>query len=196
MQKILALSIFCCLLGILVQAQPGRKFDSTMKLGKVGYKVYCSNKAQDKNNLTISPVGFENTARDVTFEIKGRVFKAEVDDLNRDGFPDLLVYVHILSDKNKPNIIGVSSDNNQGFRPIYFPDILDDPKIKIGYKGMDEYYLMEGTLVRKFPIFNLEDTTHIQPTGMYRQVMYKVVAGERGELKFKVSRSYDFAKQQ
>ena len=106
------------------------------------------------------------------------------------------MYVHILSDKNKPNIIGVSSDNNQGFRPIYFPDILDDPKIKVGYKGMDEYYLMEGTLVRRFPIFNVEDTTQMKPTGMYRQVMYKVVNGERGELKFKVSRSYDFAKQQ
>lgn len=196
MQKIFALTVFCCLLGTWVLAQPGRKFDSTMKLGRVGYKVYCNNKALDKNNLTISPVGFENTARDVTFEVKGRVFKAEVDDLNRDGFPDLLIYVNILSDKNKPNIIGVSSDNNQGFRPIYFPDILDDPKIKVGYKGMDEYYLMEGTLVRRFPIFNMEDTANVQPTGMYRQVMYKVINGERGELKFKVSRSYDFAKQQ
>jgi hypothetical protein len=177
-------------------AQPGRKFDSTMKLGKVGFKVYCSNKGLEKNNLSIAPVGFENTARDVTFEVKGRVNKAEVDDLNLDGFPDLLVYVSIAGDKTKLNIIGVSSDNNQGFRPIYFPDILDDPKIKIGYKGSDEYFLMEGTLVRRFPIYNTTDTANIQPTGMFRQVMYKVVNGERGELKFKVARSYDFARQQ
>jgi hypothetical protein len=167
-----------------------------MKLGKVGYKVYCSNKGTDKNSLTIAPVGFENTARDISFEVKGRVNKAEVDDLNLDGFPDLLVYVNIQGDKTKLNIIGVSSDNNQAFRPIYFPDILDDPKIKIGYKGNDEYYLMEGTLVRRFPVYNLEDTTNIRPTGMCRQVMYKVVNGDRGELKFKVSRSYDFARQQ
>jgi hypothetical protein len=177
-------------------AQPGRKFDSTMKLGKAGFKVYCSNKGLEKNNLSIAPVGFENTARDVTFEVKGRVNKAEVDDLNLDGFPDLLVYVSIAGDKTKLNIIGVSSDNNQGFRPIYFPDILDDPKIKIGYKGSDEYFLMEGTLVRRFPIYNTTDTANVQPTGMFRQVMYKVVNGERGELKFKVARSYDFARQQ
>jgi hypothetical protein len=113
-----------------------------------------------------------------------------------DGFPDLLVYVSLAGDKTKLNIIGVSSDNNQGFRPIYFPDIVDDPKIKVGYKGSDEYYLMEGTLVRRFPIYNLTDTANAQPTGMFRQVMYKVVNGERGELKFKVARSYDFARQQ
>jgi hypothetical protein len=45
-------------------------------------------------------------------------------------------------------------------------------------------------------VYNLEDTTNIRPTGMYRQVMYKVVNGDRGELKFKVARSYDFARQQ
>lgn len=177
-------------------AQPGRKFDSTMKLGKAGYKVYCSNKGLDKNNLTIAPVGFENTARDVTFEVKGRVNKAEVDDLNQDGFPDLVVYLNTQNEKSKVNIIGVSSDNNQGFKPIYFPDIVDDPKIKVGYRGNDEYYLMEGTLVRRFPIYNMTDTANIQPSGMYRQVMYKVINGERGDLRFKVARSYDFARQQ
>jgi hypothetical protein len=196
MQKLIVIVFILCCFSNSLFAQAGKKFDSTMKLGKVGYKVYCSNKGIDKNNLTIAPVGFENTARDVTFEVKGRVNKAEVDDLNRDGFPDLLVYVNIQGDKSNVNIIGVSSDNNQGFRPIYFPDILDDPKVKIGYKGSDEYYLMEGTLVRRFPIYNVEDTANIRPTGMYRQVMYKVIIGDRGELKFKVARSYDFARQQ
>jgi hypothetical protein len=31
---------------------------------------------------------------------------------------------------------------------------------------------------------------------MFRQVMYRVGMGERGELKFKVARSYDYARQQ
>jgi hypothetical protein len=179
-----------------VFGQPGRRYDSTLKLGKAGFKVSCNNKGLEKNNLSIAPVGFENGARDVTFEVKGRVNKAEVDDLNMDGFPDLIIYVNLPGDKSKLNIIAVSSDKNQGFLPIYFPDILDDPKIKSGYKGGDEYYLMEGNLVRRFPVFNMQDTANIQPTGMYRQVMYRVIYGERGELKFKVARSYDYARQQ
>ena len=188
------LSLLCCLIFSGSFAQPGRRYDSTLKLGKAGFKLSCNNKGVEKNNLTIAPVGFENTARDVTFEVKGRVNRAEVDDLNMDGFPDLIVYVNLAGDKPKLNVIGVSSDKNQGFQPIYFPDILDDPKIKPGYKGNDEYYLMEGNLVRRFPLYAVEDTARF--TGMYRQVMYRVILGERGELKFKVARSYDYARQQ
>ncbi|MFM9019905.1 MAG: hypothetical protein ACKOOA_01140 [Sediminibacterium sp.] len=190
----------CVLFGLIaagsIQAQSARRYDSTLKLGKAGFKISCNNKNPEKNNLSIAPVGFENGARDVSFEVKGRVNKAEVDDLNMDGFPDLIIYVNLPGDKPKLNIIAISSDKNQGFLPIYFPDILDDAKIKPGYKGGDEYYLMEGNLVRRFPIYNTQDTANIQPTGMYRQVMYRVGMGERGELKFKVARSYDYARQQ
>ncbi len=179
-----------------VLAQPGRRFDTTMKIGKAGFRISCNNKGMEKNSLTIAPVGFENGARDVTIDVKGRVNKAEVDDLNMDGFPDMILYINVPGEKPKINIIAVSSDKNQGFLPIYFPDILDDPKIKPGYKGGDEYYLMEGNLVRRFPLYNTQDTTNTQPTGMYRQVMYRVGMGDRGELKFKVARSYDYARQQ
>ena len=67
-----------------------KRFDTSMKIGKSGYKIYCSNKNAEKNSVTISPIGFENTAREITIEIKGRVNKAEVDDLNNDGFPQYL----------------------------------------------------------------------------------------------------------
>lgn len=196
MRLLLFYTIILCLTSSRIMAQQGRRFDTTMKIGKAGFRVSCNNKGVDKNNLTIAPVGFENGARDVTFEVKGRVNKAEVDDLNMDGFPDMILYVNVAGEKPKINIIAVSSDKNQGFLPIYFPDVVDDPKIKPGYKGGDEYYLMEGNLVRRFPLYNTQDTTNTQPTGMYRQVMYRVVIGERGELKFKVARSYDYARQQ
>ena len=175
--------------------QPGKKFDTTMKIGKAGYKIYCNNKGVEKNNATITPIGFESTARDVTFEVKGRINRAEVDDLNNDGYPDLVVYVNSPGDNAKSLVIGVSSDKNQGFIPIYFPDILDDQKLKTGYVGKDQYYLMEGTLMRRFPIYNTTDTANTKQTGLIRQIQYKVVAGDRGELKFKIARSYDFAKQ-
>ena len=172
-----------------------KRFDTSMKIGKSGYKIYCSNKNAEKNSVTISPIGFENTAREITIEIKGRVNKAEVDDLNNDGFTDMVMFVNILGDKAKANVIGVSSDKNQGFAPIYFPDILDDQKLKAGYLGNDEYSLMEGTLMRRFPVYNTSDSANIKPSGTFRQIQYRVVKGDRGELKFKVSRSYEFTKQ-
>lgn len=180
---------------INAQVSPGRRFDTTMKIGKVGYRVVCTNRNIDKNIITINPVGFEKDAREVSAEIKGRVNKAEVDDLNGDGFPDLVVYVLNNGVKNKSTVFGISSEKNEGFRPIFFPDIVDDPKVRDGYDGHDEYSLIEGTLVRRFAVYNTTDTANVKPTGMIRQIQYRIVVGERAELRFKISRSYEYAKQ-
>ncbi|MCW3088006.1 MAG: hypothetical protein JWQ78_1392 [Sediminibacterium sp.] len=183
------LTILIILLGLNTQAQV-KRYDSSMKLGKTGYRVTCSNKGADKNNATINPLGFENTAREVNVEIKGRITGAEVDDLNNDGFPDLVIYV-FNGDKNKGSVLGVRSDKNQGLGPIFFPDIVDDPKLRLGYIGNDEFSLMEGTLMRRFPVYNTTDSANIKPSGIVRQVQYRVVPDEKGMQKFKVSRSYE-----
>ncbi len=182
------------LLGSTVDAQ-SKRYDSSMKLGKVGFKVLCNNKSTEKNTATISPIGFENTAREISIEVKGRITKAEVDDLNNDGFPDLVIYVFNGGPKNTGTVIGVSSDKNQGFAPIFFPDLNDDLKLRVGYTGNDEFLLMEGTLMRKFPIYETSDTANSKPTGIIRQIQYRVMPGDRGAQKFKVSRSYELNKQ-
>lgn len=174
---------------------PARRFDSSMKIGKVGYKVTCTNRNPEKNSINISPIGFDNSVRDFSFEIKGRIIRAEVDDVNRDNFPDLVLYVYYGDTLNKGNVICVSSEANNGVIPIGFPDIVDDPKLKEGYRGFDEFMLMEGVLTRRFPLFTT-DSTGSKPTGKTRQVMYRVVpAGEKGGLKFQVMRTYDYVKQ-
>jgi hypothetical protein len=187
-------SLVFILLGLTVDAQ-SKRYDSSMKLGKVGFRVLCNNKNTEKNTATISPIGFENTAREISIEVKGRITKAEVDDLNNDGFPDLVIYVFNGGAKNTGTVIGVSSDKNQGFAPIFFPDLTDDLKLRVGYVGNDEFLLMEGTLMRKFPTYETSDTANIKLTGLIRQIQYRVVPGDRGAQKFKVSRSYELNKQ-
>jgi hypothetical protein len=172
-----------------------KAYDSTMKLGKTGYRVKCGNKKPDKNSLTISTIGFESSAtRDYDFEIPGRINKAEIDDLNNDGFPDVLLYVINANDKNKGKVVGVSSVNNERITAILFPDIMDDAKLRIGYNGEDEFRLLQGTLLRTFQIFDLTDKANPKPTGIFRNIQYTVVAGEREMLKFMVLRSYEVDK--
>lgn len=193
MKKIIAL-VLLLIVVTNIHAQQGKRYDSTMKLGKAGYKVRCNNKSVDKNNVTITPVGFETEgSHDAEIEIKGRVNKAEIDDLNNDGFPDLVLYVYNSNDKNKVSVFGITSKENKGMGGIFFPDILDDAKLRVGYNGYDEYELLQGTLLRRFPIYTT-DSTNIHPTGLYRQIQYNVVKGERGELRFKVLRTYDYDK--
>jgi hypothetical protein len=194
--RIILLAVFLTLLISGIDAQPGRRLDTSMNFGKAGYKVFTNNKNPDRNNVTITPVGFENTARPATIDVKGRVNKAEVDDLNGDGFPELVLYLSPPpGSKKKTDIIAISSDKNQGMVPIYFPDVLDDPKLRIGYNGFDEFNLMEGFLMQRYPLYNTTDTANIVPTGLIRQIQYRVVVGDRGDLKFKVVRSYEFTKQ-
>lgn len=168
-----------------------KRFDTSMKIGKVGYRVSTNNRNADKNTVTVNPIGFENTAREVSIEVQGRISGCEVDDMNNDGFPDLVLYIAGGPPKNKGSVVGISSKENQSIAPIYFPDIVDDPKIKVGYSGNDVFRLMEGTLLRRFPLYEPGDSTNSHPTGMLRQVFYRVSTSEKGALTFKVLRSYD-----
>lgn len=171
-----------------------RKIDTIMKLGNIGFKLVTNNKNEDKNYVTISPIGFGSGARDVSFEVKGRIRKAEVDDLNNDFYPDMVIYVYTNDPNDKGTVVGISSIKNESLTGIGFPDIVDDPKLRVGYKGFDTFMLMEGTLMRRFPVYTA-DSVGAQRTGMYRQIQYKVMPGERGMLSFKPVRSYEFAKQ-
>ena len=92
-------------------------------------------------------------------------------------------------------MIAISSQENKSVAPIVFPDILDDPRLRDGYKGNDEFLLMEGVLTRRFPLFTIDSNGVSKPTGKTRQVMYRVAPGEKSGQKFSVLRIYDYVKQ-
>ena len=188
-------TLFCAIVLIptLLVAQ-GRRMDTTMKVGKAGFRVNCQNKSAEKNPITIYPVGFESEARDFSFELKGVLIGTEVDDLNKDGFPELLLYVAPQDSLNKSSVIAISSQENKSVAPIVFPDILDDPRLRDGYKGSDKYMLLEGILMRTYPLYEKDANGVQQPTGKMRRLMYRVAPGEQGTSKFVVARFYDFQK--
>ena len=194
------LVLFCiCFIGgiTLLHAQASaRRIDTSMKVGKAGYRLTCNNKSPERNSVTITPLGFDKDVREFSFEVKGRVAKAEVDDINRDGYPDLVFYVFTNDSIPKGNVIAISSEKNETVAPIIFPDIFDDPKLRVGYKGNDVFFLMEGYLVRRFPVYPVEGAPAAASTGnLFRQIQYMVIPGDRGGSKFKPMRSYDFTKQ-
>ena len=107
---IITLLIASC--SLLSASAQYKKVDTTMKLGKAGYRLYCNNKSVEKNNITITPVGFESGSREISFEVKGKVAKAEVDDLNNDGFPDMVIYLYSGVGNLFGNVIGILSNSN------------------------------------------------------------------------------------
>ncbi len=182
------ITILFLLFSFYALGQKGSKYDSTMKIGKVGYKVTCMNRNPDRNVLNVRPVGFKADAREVNLELRGRVLSAEIDDLNQDGFPDVIIY--IIDPQGRKYFYTLSSQENEMLQFIYFSDITNDQQLSKGYRGKDEYKLVEGILFRKFPIYE-SDTAIKEPTNKVRQVMYRVVTGEKGMLTFKPFKSFD-----
>ena len=166
------------------------KIDSTLKIGKAGYRVDCRNKSVTQNPLSIKPVGFESGARDVSFTLKGRVASAQVDDLNRDGYPDLVLIIYSDSNASSGTVYGFISEANKEIIPCVLPDASMNPRISTGYKGHDQFSLMEGTLLQRFPIYNKDDNKD-KPTGGNRVVLYQLAKGESGSYKFNLIKSYD-----
>ena len=175
--------------GLQVHAQ-ARKVDSLLTVGKVGYHVYCKYKNVDQNELRVKPVGFENTAREMIFAIKGRVVSAIIDDLNNDGFPDLVLIINTDSSGSYGTVYAFASDHNKAILPIPMPDLMLDGKLNVGYKGHDEFSMMEGTIMRKFPVYKPGDDKD-KPTGGRRAIQYAVTGTADTGFKMKVMQSYD-----
>ena len=170
------------------------KYDSTLKIGKYGYRVTCTNRSLTQNPISIKPIGFKAEAREINLELKARIISSEIEFLNNDEFPDLLIY--ILESSGKKNLFCVSAKSDDGkqplyMQPIYMPDITVDSKINKGYRGGDEYELNQGILWRTFPIYDA-DTTIKAPTNKVRKIFYHVVEGERGVLTFKDFKFIDY----
>jgi len=166
------------------------KIDTTVKIGKVGYRVSCKNRKYDENQLEVRPVGFDNQAREMSFMLRGRVAKAEIDDLNGDGYPDLVLYVYMDSSANFGTVYAFVSKANKSITGCVLPDPMMDGKINEGYKGHDQFSLMEGYLLDKFPVYKQGDDKD-KPSGGTRVILYQLVPDEGERFKFEKVRNYD-----
>lgn len=186
---IFALS-FLCLFGSARAQITFRKLDSTLKIGKAGYRVDCRNKTINANQLDVRPVGFESGAQPISFMLRGRVSAAQVDDLNADGYPDLILFTYADSSLKSGMVYVFVSEANKDIAVCVLPDVTMDGKVNVGYRGYDQFSLMEGSILQRFPIYNTgDDKDH--PTGGYRVLMYQLGKGEGGGYKLNRTRIYD-----
>ena len=123
-------------------------------------------------------------------EIDGNVSNVEIEDLNSDGSPEVLVYITSAGSGSYGSVIGYSVNNKKSMSQIYFPPIADNPEISKGYMDHDEFAIIETTFAQRFPIYR-EGDTNSNPTGGIRQVQYKLVEGEASRI-FEVDKVLEF----
>jgi hypothetical protein len=189
--RILFLCLFAGLLNVgSAHGQSFGKIDTTLKVGKTGYRVDCKNDDINRNLLRIRPVGFDGAARELNFYIKGFVTAEEIGDINNDGFPDLVLYLALDSGRIFGTVVAFLSDANKAILSAALADPMLDGKINEGYRGHDQFIRMESYLQQKFPIYKPGDNKD-NPTGGTRVVLYQMVKKPEGGFKYDKVRFYD-----
>jgi hypothetical protein len=161
-------------------------FNRNLNMQNIGFQVKVIG-----DHLTIQPSGYELDNTIVTKEIVGMsVTNAEIEDLNSDGFPEILVYLNSDGSGSYGTVLAYSSNQNKSMSEISFPSISDNPKANKGYMGHDEFAVVETTLSHRFPIY-LDGDTNSKPSGKMRQIQYKLKDGEASRV-FVVDKILEF----
>jgi len=142
------------------------------------------------NTVDVAPAGLEIDNSPFTTDADGAVTGAEVADLDADGSPEVYVYVTSTDDAERGSVVAFSANKRKSLSSIYLPPIADTPAAAQGYQGHDDFAVVEGSLVRRFPIYAGEGVG-AAPTGKTRQLQYKLVPGEAGWL-LKLDRTTEF----
>lgn len=131
------------------------------------------------NQLTVTTGGLTEANEPVSREIDGTVTKAEVADLDSDGFPEIYVFVNSAGSGSYGGVVAYAVNKGKSISEISFPNVADDAVNSKGYMGHDEFAVVEGSLVQRFPIYSDSDT-NAAPSGKTRQLQYKLRPGEAG----------------
>lgn len=124
--------------------------------------------------LTIRTFGQDEGNEVFEHDITGLVTGAEAADLNKDGYPEVMVFVTEAGSGSYGNVIGYSSNYGKSMTRVQFPSTAENPAINQGYMGHDTFSTAEDTLVQSFPVYRPGDT-NANPTGPIRQVQYILV---------------------
>lgn len=153
-----------------------RIFQKFLTLQNISFDI-STKKVKYGQVLTIKPFGLSVDNKKVELAIDGIVTGAEIEDLNSDGFPEVLVYTQSAGSGSYGDVIGYSVNKGKSISRISFPKISENKNANKGYRGHDEFSVLETTLAHRFPVY-AEGNTNAQATGKIRQIEYQLKDGE------------------
>ena len=149
-------------------------FQRTLSLQGYSFQVKASGEGSQQQ-LTISTRGGKLPIEPISQTVDGRVIGAEVADLNSDTLPEVYVYVQSAGSGSYGQLVAYSVIKGKQLSPIYLQEL--SGSAAKGYQGHDEFSVVEGCLVRRFPI-NKTGDSNAKATGGLRQICYKLRNGE------------------
>jgi hypothetical protein len=166
------------LIGVVSSAAFASTPPATLSLQGVSFQVRTTGNGSVQQ-LVVKASEHGHVYPVVKQELLGSLTGSEVEDLNSDGRPELLLFVTSAGSGSYGSVVAWSASKGHTLLPITMPEL--SGKLGQGYMGHDQFAVVETTLMRRFPIYRPGDT-NAKPTGGTRQISYKLVAGEAGFL--------------
>ncbi len=149
-------------------------FHRDLALQGIRFEVHSSGEGSQQQ-LAITASGARAPIKPIRQTVNGRVVGAEVADLDSNGLPEIYVYVQGAGSGSYGELVAYAVGSSSNLSPIYLQE-LTGPTAQ-GYRGHDQFRVVEGCLVRLFPIYQSSDS-HAKASGGERQICYKLKAGE------------------
>ena len=150
-------------------------FEKKLSLQGISYNLVVKGKGSIQQ-LSIITTGLSGGVDTTNLEIDPAI-NAEIEDLDHDGFPELLVYTQSAGSGSYGKVVGFSPNKGKSLSQIYFPELdMANPAAK-GYQGHDEFTIVESNLLRRFKTYESNDV-NAKPTGKMRQITYSLKNGE------------------
>jgi hypothetical protein len=158
-------------------------FSYSGELHGISFSVSSPNTAEG-NRVTVTPSGLAAVNDAQTVDVDGIVTGADVGDIDTDGSPEIYVYVRARQDGAPGSLVAFSANKKKSMSQIAVPELT--PKQAQGYRGGDEFALVENAIARRFTLHKGDN-----PTGKMRQLQYKLRPGEASWV-LKVDRATEF----
>jgi hypothetical protein len=153
-------------------------FQKRLSLQGVSFAVQAKGDGSQQT-LLVQTSGQSKRWQTIRETIDGTVVGAEVEDLNRDGMPELLLYTTSAGSGSYGSVLSWVSTKKGTLLPIFMPEL--SGKAAQGYQGHDRFSVIENSLSRRFPIYKPGDS-NASPSGGLRQINYSLIPGEAGWL--------------
>ncbi len=164
---------------LLATALPGRAwagaFSQTLKLQGISFQVQSSGEGSQQHLTIATTTGARPPIKPIHQMVNGQVVGAKVADLNGNGMPEIYVFVQGAGSGSYGELAAFAVTSGSDLAPIYLQEL--SGAIAKGYQGHDQFEVVKGCLVRRFPIYKPGDT-NAKATGGERQICFKLISGE------------------
>jgi hypothetical protein len=159
-------------------------FESEIALECVTFKVEGQGDEYDYR-ITIIPSGLVAGCAPIRLDTPGsRIASVEICDINGNGSPVLFVFLRSLATDSRMSIVAYALNQTKSLSPVVLADgdFGENFELGNGYTGHDYFGVVDGYLLRRFPVFHKGAFI-----GTFREIRYKMDRGTIGQ----VLRPYD-----